>query len=132
MRELFRFASDFGPPLVQRLSPVELVVVQPPPRSGERQLGLFLDRDGVVAPRSTAHWRLPPIGCMARGRALVTLLPNSVEVDHPDAQPQRQSIPFADARCAADGGELLLVANTDGVWAVLPPGSAATGSSDAT
>ncbi len=121
MRELFRFAPDFGSPFLHRISTNELLVVQPPPRAGERQLGVFIDGHGNVAPRSTIHWRHPPLGCMARGRALVTMLPNSVEVDHPDLEPTHQTIPFAGARCSASGGELLLVANTDAVWALLPP-----------
>ena len=43
VRELFPFAADFGSPFLQRISPYEMLLVQPPPRSGERQLGLFLD-----------------------------------------------------------------------------------------
>ena len=98
-----------------------MLVVQPPPRAGERQLGVFIDARGDVAPRSTIHWRLSPLGCMVRGRALITLLPQSVEIDHPAHDPPHQSLPFADAVCCADGGELLLLANTEAVWAVLPP-----------
>ena len=125
VRELFRFCPDFGPPFLRRLGADELLVVQPPPRAGERQVGLFLDRRGDVAKRSTAYWRRPPLGCLARGRALVTLLPNAIEIEHPARMPSRQSIPFPDARCAEDGGDLMLFANCDAVFALVPPAAPA-------
>lgn len=121
VRELFRFTPDFGSPLLKRISERELLLVQPPPRAGERQLGIFLDKVGNVARRSTVHWRQPPLACLSRGRALVTLLPNSIEVHHPAQDPPQQSLPLAGACCAADGGDLLLVGTGDAVYALMPP-----------
>ena len=80
MRELFAFAPEFGSPLLARLPHGELLVVQPPPRAGERQLGVFVDSRGRVTRRSTVHWRAPPLACGVHGQQLVTLLPKSVEV----------------------------------------------------
>lgn len=123
VRELFSFVPDHGAPFLRRLSPAEVVLVQPPPRSGERHLGLFLDHNGNVARRSTAYWRQPPLTCLARGRTHVTLLSNAIEVEHPSREPRQQSLPFPDARCADDGGDLMLFANCDAVYALLPPRS---------
>jgi hypothetical protein len=121
VRELFSFCPDFGTPILRRLSPNELLVVQPPPRAGERQLGMFLDKHGDVARRSTAYWRRPPLGCLVQGRALVTLLPNAIEFDHPDHEPRRQLIAFPDARCADGAGDWMLFANSDSVYTLIPP-----------
>ena len=80
VRELFAFAPEFGSPLLAPLPHGELLVVQPPPRAGERQLGVFVDSRGRVTRRSAVHWRAPPLACGVHGQQLVTLLPKSVEV----------------------------------------------------
>jgi hypothetical protein len=80
VRELFAFAPEYGSPLLARLPHGELLVVQPPPRAGERQLGVFVDSRGRVTRRSAMHWRAPPLACGVHGQQLVTLLPKSVEV----------------------------------------------------
>ena len=121
VKELFRFAADYGAPFLRRLSERELLAVQPPPRAGERQVGLFVDRTGHVARRSTIHWRQTPLDCVARGRATISVLPNAVEVHHPDAEPQQHWLPLEDAVCAADGGHFVLVASCEAVYAMLPP-----------
>ena len=126
VRELFRFAADYGAPFLRRLSENTLLVLQPPPRAGERQLGLFVDPNGHVAKRSTIHWRQTPLDCVARGRATISVLPNAVEVHHPEAEPQQQWLPLEHAIGAADGGNLVLVASREAVYAMLPPVSVAT------
>jgi hypothetical protein len=125
VRELFRFAADYGAPFLRRLSENTLLVLQPPPRAGERQLGLFVDPNGHVAKRSTIHWRQTPLDCAARGRATISVLPNAVEVHHPEAEPQQQWLPLEHAIGAADGGNLVLVASREAVYAMLPPVSVA-------
>ena len=124
VRELFRFTPSFGAPYLRRLGPNELLLVQPPPRPGERLVGVFLDRKGQVARRSTAHWRRPPIACLARGRTLVSVLPNAIEITHPEQEPPAQSLPFPEPRGADDGGDHLLVASCNAVYVLLPPAPA--------
>ena len=121
VRELFTFAPDYGAPFLARLSEAELLVAQPPPRAGERIVGLFLDAKGHVARRSTAHWRRPPRAALARAGCLLTLLPNAIEVQRSSHEPPRQTIAFPDACCANGTGGLLLVASSDSVFALLPP-----------
>ena len=79
VRELFAFAPEYGSPLLARLPHGELLVVQPPPRAGERQLGVFVDSRGRVTRRSAVHWRAPPLACGFHEQQLVTLLPRSIE-----------------------------------------------------
>ena len=121
VRELFRFTPGYGAPYLRRLSHNELLIMQPPPRVGERQIGLFLDRKGHVARRSTAAWRRAPVACLARGRALIAVLPNAIEITHPTAEPTEQSLPFPEPSDADDGGDVLLVATHDAVYGLLPP-----------
>ena len=143
--ELFRFDSAYGSPCVRRLSPAQLIVTQPPPRAGERQVGLFLNKAGHISRRSTVNWRQTPLDCVSRAGALITLLPHAIEVvpDHmrkrrtakterPEhgqrIQTPQHSLPFANAQSAADGGHFVLVANTEAVYALLPPGQLRSGS----
>ena len=132
VRELFRFAPQYGCPWVRPLAGcAELLACQPPPRAGERIVGLFVDAHGAAARRSTVHWRTTPLDAVARHGAIVCVLPNAVEVLPRAGLPRRRRdgteggqklrLPLDDALCADDGGEWLLIASQHAVYALLPP-----------
>ena len=54
VRELFRFDASYGAPFLRRLSPAELLLVQPPPRAGVRRSADRTDRAGACR-RATAR-----------------------------------------------------------------------------
>ena len=62
-----------------------------------------------------------------RGRALIAVLPNAIEVTPPAHEPPEQSLPFPEPRAADDHGDLLLVATCDAVYALVPPSAAGGG-----
>ena len=102
--------------------------MQPPPRAGERQLGVFVDSQGRVTRRSAVSWRSPPLVCGYHGQLLLTLLPKSLEVHHLHRESPPQTLPFPGARGAASGGDFFLAASADAVYALLPPLEVARGS----